>query len=147
MNNNHSGHTKYSRIRELIEINRLSDAENSLEGISVDKRDAEWNFLMGYLHIKLDFYFEAQKYLETACSMDQDNTEYKDMLDAFRSQSKEFYKKYNIARKRTDIFGNEEPKSSRPFGIFCDCFNDCCDVSGMCCGAGGGTDGPSRRYR
>ena len=140
-------HNQYPRIRELIESKRLSEAESLLDEVSADKRNAEWNFLMGYLHIKLDFYFEAQQFLQTACSMDKDNAEYKDMLYAFQSQTKEFYKKYNIVRKQTDIFGNEEHPINRPFGIFCDFFNDCCDISSTCCGAGDGTNVPSNRKR
>ena len=133
-------YNQYPRIRELIESKRLSEAESLLDEVSADKRNAEWNFLMGYLHIKLDFYFEAQKYFETACSMDQDNTEYKDMLDAFRGQSKEFYKKYNIARKRTDIHGNEE------YGCkLCSIFFDCIDIMECCCFVG--PDNPSKRKR
>ena len=133
--NNNSGHTKYSRIRELIDRNRISDAENSLEEIHVDRRDAEWYFLMGFVNIKLGYYFDAQKHLQTACSLEPNNVEYMELYGSFQSQSKEFYKKYNIARKRTDIFGHEEHPINRPCGKFCDCYHDCCDVlgSGLCC--------------
>lgn len=127
---------QYARIRELIEGKRLSEAESLLEEIPVNKRDGEWNFLMGFLSLKLGWFLNTQKYLQIACSMEPDNSEYRDMLNDFRSQSDKFYKKYNITRPRTDITGNELPDNShipKPFRIICDCFGDGCDMFDECC--------------
>lgn len=62
-------------IREMINQNRLAEAEAALQGRT---KDAEWYFLMGSIYYKRGWISEAANYFRTASSMDPGNAEYKE---------------------------------------------------------------------
>lgn len=41
------GYSQFADIRQLLNANRISDAEELLEGIPSNRRDAEWYYLRG----------------------------------------------------------------------------------------------------
>ncbi len=111
----------YSRVRELINARRFSDAELILDAVAQSNRNAEWNFLKGCVLIQRGWYYDAQKYLETACYLDPQNTEYRTTLDRIRQNTQSFGGGYRTARNVT----------SSPCdictGLICaDCLCECC---------------------
>lgn len=74
----------YAKIRQLLNAGNFTQADSMLMEIPQLERNAEWNFLKGCVLTKLGWYYDAQKYYETACYMDPDNNEYKAALDAIR---------------------------------------------------------------
>ena len=95
-------HSNYPRIRELINGNRYSEAEIALDSVSQSERDAEWYFLKGVLYTKREWYFDAQKYFETACSLDPTNNEYKNAYYSMKNRAGSFYSNggYNTSRQQ-----------------------------------------------
>lgn len=75
----------YARVRSFINSGSIAEAEAILEGIPREDRGAEWNFLKGCVLVKRGWYYDAQKFYETACYMDPENYEYKAALDSIRS--------------------------------------------------------------
>ncbi len=81
------GHTTYGTnsrhadIRQMIQQNRLSDAETLLDGIPGHARDAEWFFLKGSVLYKKGWLEEAFTHIQTACRMDPTNMEYRQALN------------------------------------------------------------------
>lgn len=118
-----SSNPDFAEVRRKINAGDIMGAESILSKTPADKRNAEWNFLMGCLYIRKGNYFDAQRYLETACYMDPNNTEYRNMRDNLRRSSR----------------GSAGPYSSS--GSASDC--DMCDICGalMCmnclCGRNG----------
>ena len=111
----------YSRVRELINARRFSDAELILDAVAQSNRNAEWNFLKGCVLIQRGWYYDAQKYLETACYLDPQNSEYLATLDRIRQNTQSFGGGYRTARNVT----------SSPCdictGLICaDCLCECC---------------------
>ncbi len=111
----------YSRVRELINARRFSDAELILDAVAQSNRNAEWNFLKGCVLIQRGWYYDAQKYLETACYLDPQNSEYRATLDRIRQNTQSFGGGYRTARNVT----------SSPCdictGLICaDCLCECC---------------------
>lgn len=111
----------YSRVRELINARRFSDAELILDAVAQANRNAEWNFLKGCVLIQRGWYYDAQKYLETACYLDPQNSEYRTTLDRIRQNTQSFGGGYRTARNVT----------SSPCdictGLICaDCLCECC---------------------
>ncbi|MBR5323106.1 MAG: J domain-containing protein [Clostridia bacterium] len=86
--NKYSG--EYVRIRELIQMNRLTEAETMLNYIPSADRNGEWNFLRGCILEKKGWYFDAQKFFEAACYMDPDNNEYKDALNKIKNTANNY---------------------------------------------------------
>ena len=72
-----SGSTpSYARVRGLINEKRFSEAEIILDAVAPVERNAEWNFLKGCVLIQRGRYYDALRYIETACYMDPSNPEY-----------------------------------------------------------------------
>lgn len=75
------GRSQFADIRQLLNSNHLSEAEELLEGIPQQRRDAEWYYLRGrvfYVHGWLD---QAYSYYTRAVQMNPGNTEYQTALN------------------------------------------------------------------
>ena len=75
------GRSQFADIRQLLNANRLSEAEELLEGIPQQRRDAEWYYLRGrvfYVHGWLD---QAYSYYTRAVQMNPGNAEYQTALN------------------------------------------------------------------
>ena len=75
------GRAQFADIRQLLNSNRLSEAEELLEGIPQQRRDAEWYYLRGrvfYVHGWLD---QAYSYYTRAVQMNPGNAEYQTALN------------------------------------------------------------------
>ena len=75
-NESSTGNARYSQIRRMINSGHFVEADRILNETPVESRDAEWNFLKGYILLKRGHYVDAQRYFDTACSMDPYNQEY-----------------------------------------------------------------------
>ena len=76
-NESSTGNAKYSQIRRMINSGHFVEADRILNETPAESRDAEWNFLKGYILLKRGHYVDAQRYFDTACSMDPYNQEYR----------------------------------------------------------------------
>ena len=75
------GRSQFADIRQLLNSNRLGEAEELLEGIPQQRRDAEWYYLRGrvfYVHGWLD---QAYSYYTRAVQMNPGNAEYQTALN------------------------------------------------------------------
>lgn len=112
---------EYARVRELINNNRYADAELILDAVAEANRNAEWNFLKGCVLIKRGWYYDAQKYLETACYLDPTNSEYQTVLNRIKQTSGSYGGGYSTSKSggasACDICT----------GLICaDCLCECC---------------------
>lgn len=94
---NSSNRAKYNTIRQHINARRIVDADTMLEGIPASERNAEWNFLKGCVCAAKGWYFDAQNYFQTACSMDPNNPEYRNALNNMRSGARNYTGGYNTS--------------------------------------------------
>ncbi len=81
---------EFIKVRELIQTARLVEAEQMLNTVPLADRNGEWNFLKGCILEKRGWYFDAQKFFETACYIDPDNAEYRDALNKIRNTANSF---------------------------------------------------------
>ena len=72
----------------LINLNRLGDAEELLDGISASARTAEWNYLKGIVNYRKGWLDNAVTYLNTACAMEPNNMEYRQALNQLTQQQR-----------------------------------------------------------
>jgi curved DNA-binding protein CbpA len=82
----YSENGKFSDIRNFINMGRILDAEQLLDGIPASSRDAEWNFLKGNVLYAKGFLEEASTYFERAVNIDPQNYEYRMILDRINMQ-------------------------------------------------------------
>lgn len=67
----------FTRVRRLINANRISEAEIVLGGIAPTDRNAEWHFLMSLVYYRKGWLQDARSEISIACSMDPYNQEYR----------------------------------------------------------------------
>lgn len=111
----------FAHVRELINQRRYSDAELILDAVSQANRNAEWNFLKGCVLIQRGWYFDAQKYLETACYLDPTNSEYRSVLDRIKQNSGNYSTSYRTSRS-----SGASPCDICTGLICADCLCECC---------------------
>ncbi len=71
----------YAQIRTLINEQRTDEADSLLESVSVNERGAEWHYLKACVCAQRGWYYDAYTYANTACTMDPDNAEYRELYD------------------------------------------------------------------
>lgn len=72
---NTSGGTVYSRVRQSINLGNLNQAEQLLR--TVPEQSGEWHFLMGSIAYRRGWLDEAMQQFQIACNMEPGNTEYR----------------------------------------------------------------------
>lgn len=85
-----SSRQDFGRVRTMINQGRYSEANLILDSVVTSERNAEWNFLKGCVQIRRGWYYDAQRYLETACYLDPNNAEYRAALDGIKSRASRF---------------------------------------------------------
>lgn len=73
--------SNFPDIRSLILQNRLEEAQELLDGVTPEHRDAEWYFLNGSVQYRRGWFDNAFTSYSTACRMDPSNTEYREALN------------------------------------------------------------------
>lgn len=88
---------EFRTIREHINAGSYSEASILLDAIPTSERNAEWNFLQGCVLTQKGWYYDAQKYFETACYMEPNNTEYRNALNNIRMSTSGYGRGYRTA--------------------------------------------------
>lgn len=110
----------YTYIRNLINSNRLDDAEILLENMPQSARDAEWYYLEGRINYNRGWIDQAYHYFSTAYKMNPSNIEYRTTYDNLRNMKNTGYR----TSRRSD--------SSDCTNICCTllCADSCCECMG-----------------
>ena len=74
---------------------RIADAEQILNGVPVESRNAEWYFLKGTVLYRRGWLEEAKEHFTRACQMDPGNPEYQATLNQAMNQRSGVYGGYN----------------------------------------------------
>lgn len=87
--------SSFSDVRNLIMTGRFADAEQILNGVPMDGRNAEWYFLKGSVLYKRGWLEEASNHFSRACQMDPTNPEYRAAMNQILNQRNGRYGGYN----------------------------------------------------
>lgn len=69
--------SQFSDIRRMINGNRITEAEELLDGVPQTSRDAEWYFLKGSVFYTRGWLDEAYRHFNQAVEMNPNNQEYR----------------------------------------------------------------------
>ena len=94
-NTSSSGNPKYAEVRRLLNNGNDIQADNILNEVHEGDRNAEWHFLKGCVAVRRGFYIDAQRYFDTACSMDPYNNEYRAAQNNLRQRAGAYGGGYN----------------------------------------------------
>ncbi len=91
--------SNFSDVRSLISAGRLEEAQELLDGIPPQSRDAEWYFLNGTVLYRRGWFDGAYTSFATACRMAPDNPEYRTALNNVQKQATgQGYNPYRTSR-------------------------------------------------
>ena len=110
----------YGKIRRMINNGNVNEANAALDYISPTARGAEWNFLKGCILVRRGWYYDAQKYFETACYLDPANKEYNEAAQSLK----------DARAQRTQAKDAEDKKRKTKDGCIAGCTDKIC--SGCC---------------
>ena len=86
--------SEYMDVRNMIAAGRIADAEQILDGVPPEKRDAEWYFLKGTVLYRRGWLDEARQQFQVACNSDPGNLEYRQAYNLMQ-QGGQAYRSYN----------------------------------------------------
>lgn len=81
-----SGMYNSVQIRNLIQSGSVTQAEQALNSVPMDGRDAEWHFLMGSVFYKRGWLNDAYTQFATAVQMNPQNAEYQSAFNQMNRQ-------------------------------------------------------------
>ena len=85
----------FNDVRSYIASGRIADAEQLLNGVPIESRNAEWYFLKGTVLYRRGWLEEAKDHFTRACQMDPGNPEYQAALNQAMNQRSGAYGGYN----------------------------------------------------
>ncbi len=98
-----NGPTNFPEIRQLINQNRLEEAQEILNGVPVQNRNAEWYFLNGTVLYRRGWFDQAFTSFATASRMDPSNPEYRTAVNnAQRQASRQQHNPYRTYNRGGD---------------------------------------------
>ncbi len=87
--------SSFPEVRQLINQGRLEQAQEVLDGVQPQSRNAEWYFLNGTVLYRRGWFDQAYTSFATASRMDPSNMEYRNALNRAQRQSGRQYNPYN----------------------------------------------------
>ncbi len=126
----YNGATSFPEVRSLINQGRLEQAQEILDGVPPQNRDAEWYFLNGTVLYRRGWFDQAYTSFATAVRMNPQNPEYRNAMNNAQRQTGAQYNPY-----RTTNYGGGCTGCDVCQGLICaDC---CCECMGgdliSCC--------------
>ena len=122
--------SNYADVRNMINMGRVFDAEQILDGVPQTNRDAEWFFLRGTVSYRKGWLDDAYRNFSVACQMDPSNLEYRSALNSMNAQRRGAYGGYNTQHRGSECNGCDICSNL----ILADC---CCECMGgdliSCC--------------
>lgn len=91
--------SRHADIRNLIIDGRYEDAQELLDGVPLNQRDAEWYFLNGSVLYKRGWFDNAFSSLATACRLDPQNAEYRAAYERIQRQRSGGFNNYGGYRQ------------------------------------------------
>ena len=79
----------YTRVRQLINMGNVYEAEQLLLTTPQQTRNAEWHYLYACVLVKKGYYADAQRFFDMACNMEPSNNEYQSARNMFRARSQQ----------------------------------------------------------
>ncbi len=120
------GSGNFAQIRNLINMNRINEAEQELDRLS--NRNAEWYFLKGTIFMRRGWHAQGLNFIRQAVNMDPHNAEYRNTLNQYMAQTQQYR---NVG---TNMGGGVSPCDCCQGLICADC---CCECMGgdliSCC--------------
>ncbi len=88
-----SSNSNFNDVRQMINVGKFEEAQEILDGVAPENRDAEWYFLNGVVLYRRGWFDAAFTSMSAACRMDPNNPEYAEALNRMQ-RSRNGYTSY-----------------------------------------------------
>lgn len=123
----YSSDSSFGDIRAMISAGKFEQAQELLDGVPPDKRDAEWYFLNGSVLYRRGWFEDAYTSFATATRMNPENAEYRAAYDQMGRSRGGFYGGGTGGGYRQSGTGEGCTVCDMCAGLMCaDCFCRCC---------------------
>jgi len=103
-NDDYSSNNIYQSIRMDLNSGNIPSAEKKLS--SMNTKTAEWNFLMGMVHLKKGWHDSAYTFISNACSQEPNNIEYRRSFNGLNTRTSNYRDNYYGRRGNDSGMGN-----------------------------------------
>lgn len=103
-NSDYTNRDIYQSIRMDLNSGNISSAEKKLG--TMDTKTAEWNYLMGMVHLKKSWHDSAYNFISKACTLDPSNVEYRQSFNELNTRNTNYRGNYYGRRNRDSDMGN-----------------------------------------
>lgn len=103
-NGDYTNNNIYQSIRMDLNSGNVPSAEQKLA--SMNTKTAEWNFLMGMVHLKKGWHDSAYNFISTACTQDPNNMEYRRSFNELNNRNSNYRDNYYGRRGNNSDMGN-----------------------------------------
>ena len=91
------GAGNFAQIRNLINMNRVDEADTALD--QIQNHNAEWFYLKGLVYMKRGWYTQGLNFIRQAVNLEPSNFEYRATLNNYISQTRQYQQGgYNMGR-------------------------------------------------
>lgn len=103
-NGDYTNNNIYQSIRMDLEHGNIPSAEQKLS--SMNTKTAEWNYLMGMVHLRKGWHDSAYNFISLACSEKPNNIEYRRSFNQLNTQNSNYRDNYYGRRNKNPDMGN-----------------------------------------
>ncbi|MGH4050757.1 MAG: J domain-containing protein [Clostridium sp.] len=100
----YSNNNIYQSVRMDLNNGNIPSAEQKLGTMST--KTAEWNFLMGMVHLKKGWHDSAYSFISRACTQEPNNVEYRKSFNQLNTRSSNYRDNYYGKRNNDAGMGN-----------------------------------------
>ena len=106
----------------MINEGRYSEAELNLDAVNVSNRNAEWHYLKAVILLRRGWIYDALNHVDTACSMDPSNEEYRQLKVNLQRGAGSYGRSYRTQTGASECSGCDVCTT-----LLCaDCLCECC---------------------
>ena len=116
------GASSYPQIRRMINEGRYSEAELNLDAVNISSRNAEWHYLKAVILLRRGWIYDALNHIDTACSMDPSNEEYRQLKVNLQRGAGSYGRSYRTHTGAPECSGCDVCTTL----ICADCLCECC---------------------
>lgn len=117
-------HNIYQQVKDLMQRNKLQEAESLLEKMDNNLRDGQWYYLKGQINYKRGWTDQAYTYFSMAHKMDPSNAEFR---HAYENLSAQRNGGFRTAERRNSHQSSNCDGCDLCSGLICaDCCCECC---------------------
>jgi len=103
-NDDYASNNIYQSVRMDLNSGNIPSAEQKLS--SMNTKTAEWNFLMGMVHLKKGWHDSAYSFISRACSQEPNNIEYRRSFNELNNRTSNYRDNYYGRRGNDSGMGN-----------------------------------------